>query len=455
MIGGTALDQAPDEWQALAGQDSEPELALLAITSQATHLLHRRAPTSDIEPAKRLPRLTLPPLSNALRLKFRRLNDVLKPTNDQMALILRLMATRGFSVHPADWMPSSVDDLPDVYAPWSDWRERTEDDPLEALTSENWDAWMPAERRLALRAMRREDPAQALTLIEQHAPALVAEQRVRVIECLGVGLRAEDAEFLKGLDSDRSGKVRALAAQFLARLGQISDDDANAGELADFFTIASAGILKRGKVLTQNKLKNKAQRARRTELFSLVSLAGFAGALGLSDVQTVEMWTDKDPTSIPEFAGMIARTGADGVIGPALDRLLDFEDTRTEMVAAMILRLPADQRRAFLTRLLRRDETHLVTSVACMQDSLGAVGMKEFDASGVLKEITAAVKAYVKDENRRNDAVLQIYLMSLGLLADAAAATELSQRFIEMGMISADPALAMLTFNAALTGESP
>ena len=96
----------------------------------------------------------------------------------------------------------------------------------------------------------------------------------------------------------------------------------------------------------------------------------------------------------------------------------------------------------------------MLTSVSCLQDDLGTVGLKDLEASDVLKDISKAVKAYAEDENRRNDAALQTSLMSLGLLADANAATELIRRFTDMGVINADAVLTMLNFNAALTGES-
>lgn len=47
------------------------------------------------------------------------------------------MHDRGVTVHPADWMPLSVDDLPDVYAPSADWCDRADGNPVDTLNSEN------------------------------------------------------------------------------------------------------------------------------------------------------------------------------------------------------------------------------------------------------------------------------------------------------------------------------
>ncbi|MEL6234153.1 MAG: DUF5691 domain-containing protein [Pseudomonadota bacterium] len=454
MIGGAALDRAPAAWQAVAGGDDEAELALLAIVGQATQLLYRPEPV-DAQPAKRLPRLSLPPLPDDLRPTFRRLLALIKPSGEEMTQILWLMASRGATVHPADWMPKAVDELPDVYAPWSDWRDRAAGDPPEMLTSETWEEWMPAERRLALTAMRRDDPAQALALIIAHAPGLAAEQRFRTIQCLGVGLGPADADFLRGLETDRSAKVRRLATQLLSQLGLIEDDGASAAELAGFFAIQAAGVFQRRQVLVPTKLKTEAQRARRRELFTTVSLSGFAAALALSPADLVGMWSDKDPETIPDIAGMIARTGPADLLGPALDRLLEFKDTKAEMLTELIQRVPPEDRHGYIPRLLQHDLLHLATSVTAMRDHLGSIDRETLRLSGVLKEVTRAVESYVQEEHRNTDTALRPMLTNLGFLVDAPTARALLDLFVSKGAISADPALAMLSFNAALTGEIP
>lgn len=462
MIGGAALGQAPADWQAVAAHDAEPELGLLAITGQATQLLYRPSPAGTIAPPRRLPRLALPVLPDALRARFRTLVRILKPTDPMMAMIVHLMAARGHAVHPVDWMPGSVDDLPGIYAPWSDWQARTGDEvPPEGLSAETWDDWMPAERRLALQALRRSDPDRALALIEQHAQGLAAEQRLRLFECLEIGLNPSDTAFLTALGADRSGKVRTLAAQLLARLGTPGNAGAGTGagtgagaeELAGFFTIASAGILRRGRVISANRLKTQAQRTRRTELFATVPLAAFAAALGLDVRQTVEMWTDRDPTTLPDFADMVARTGPDDILQEAVGRLLEFKDTQTVILTGIVRRLPPGAHRRHVAALIARDVPGLSAAAVCLRDSLGTVSLAEIEASGALKPIGEAVLDYAAAETRRADPAMQASLAHLGLLADAQAAQSLIERFTAMGLIGADPALAMLTFNAALTGD--
>jgi len=96
--------------------------------------------------------------------------------------VATLVASRGYVLHPMDWMPSASDqNSPDVYAPWIDWQASVEGlkiAPQEQLTVQNWDDFYPAARRIALGEMRRRDPAAARSLIETKAPGEPAEVRL-------------------------------------------------------------------------------------------------------------------------------------------------------------------------------------------------------------------------------------------------------------------------------------
>ncbi|MEM7497478.1 MAG: DUF5691 domain-containing protein [Pseudomonadota bacterium] len=451
MIGGSALEEAPADWRAVVSEDAEPDLALLSIAGQAAQIVFRPAPVARIEEAATLPRLSVPTLPDRLRQQFRRLVQMQKPTADQMSMVLTLMAGRGWTVHPADWMPTSTDALPDCYAPWAGWRDRIETDDHDTLTAENWASWPAAERRHALEAMRRVDPAAGRALIEAQAPALPAEQRLRVIQCMAEGLSGEDSAFLEGLAADRSAKIRMLAAQLLSRLGWIGDETA-AQELAGFFTVASAGILRKGRVVTPNKLKTEAQRRRRDTLFDTVSLAGLAQSLGVDEAALPAMWSDKDPRALPDFAEMVARTGSDAAIRACLERYLNFADIDARLLTPLVLRLPNAERSRALPEVLKRDNAALSATISCAEGNLGTIALGAFQLSGKLSALGDAITAHADDaSSRRANPTLQAGLFNLGLLADAAAARSLVQRFVGIGMIGADPLLAMLAFNGALT----
>ncbi|TIO88549.1 MAG: hypothetical protein E5X92_28890, partial [Mesorhizobium sp.] len=62
--------------------------------------------------------------------------------------VATLVASRGFVLHPMDWMPAASDqESPDIYAPWVDWQAGADGDRQSRrgqLTAETWDDFYPA-----------------------------------------------------------------------------------------------------------------------------------------------------------------------------------------------------------------------------------------------------------------------------------------------------------------------
>ena len=75
-------------------------------------------------------------------------------------------------------------------------------------------------------------------LLAGHLAASPADERVTLVETLGEGLSGEDAGFLVSLATDRSERLRKVAAQRLARLGRAGNDPL-AGEAASMFELAT------------------------------------------------------------------------------------------------------------------------------------------------------------------------------------------------------------------------
>ncbi|MEZ6073681.1 MAG: DUF5691 domain-containing protein [Pirellulales bacterium] len=242
MVGGSALQSAPSSWQSAAEDDPHPDLGLLALAGQALQIAVQPVPGGELQGLVPLPRLSLPTPPPQARQQIRHLAQVNKLPDSQMAVVIQFLAARGYAVHPIDYMPKRFQQLPDIYAPWASWQlaedEGDDSGDLETITAENWDGWMPAERRMALSQLRREQPEDARRLIAEKLPSLSAEERLRIIETLGEALGPDDQPLLEGFASDRSGKVRQLVAQFLARIGAVDDDAADIAEYADFFTAA-------------------------------------------------------------------------------------------------------------------------------------------------------------------------------------------------------------------------
>ena len=326
MTGGSATEQVPAAWKQVVGADANPDLAAVALAGQAMQVGFRPTPATALQPKLPLPHLALPSLPDAARPRFRRVLGMHRPGPEQTATLLAFLEARGYAAHPADWMPrGGGDEVRELYAPWLDWlAEEGRDKDAEELTADNWEGWPPGQRAAELRAMRRRDPAAARELVAAKAPAEKADQRLKLVEVLTVGLSEADLPFLESLSDDRSAKVKALANSLAARLGEVEDLDELAGELADFLKSGTAGLLSRKPAVTPKQLKTHAQVTRRQELFGLVSLAGLAQALDMTEAALVEAWTPKgEPSSTEGFVRMVAETGSDAVQLACAERLLE------------------------------------------------------------------------------------------------------------------------------------
>lgn len=452
MLGGGASEAVPEAWRAAVAGDRHPELALLAIAAQADLVALRRRPSGALEHPPVLPALGLPPLPEQHRASFRRLVAVQKSRGEgEIKLILHLMANRGCTVHPADHMPRSFGDLPPVYSRWANWRDRVSAETADMLTEETWDAWWPAERRDALQEMRAFQPDTARALIAARAGDLPAEQRLAAVSTLATGLSAEDADYLRGLDSDRSGKVRALARALLARLGEAEDDPEALAEFAAYFTVGKRGLIRREVSVTAAKLKTNAQKARRKELSQTISLSGLARALGLDQVAFVQAWevTRETMHLVPQ---MVAETGSDASVAALAARVGTDTGLTPAVMAQVGSRLSPEARKDILPKILAADAPDFIASRTWAAGQFGRVPLKALTGTKPYAELRARVLQAAKSgASQTGDGyVLPNGLFSLGLLADPAAAQAILADLAQAGLFAADPALGLLAFNAKL-----
>ena len=459
MIGGAALDAAPEGWKAVLEGDPAPEVALLALAGQASQVALRPKPGAKPEPLPVLPPLSLPSLPTPLRPTFRRMVATKTFTEDDMPDVLHLMASRGFAVHPVDYMPKSFARLPDVYAPWSGWKDSS-GAAGDTLTAENWEHWRPAERRVALRAIRMANPAEARALLEEKGASLAAEHRADAVALLSYRLGPDDQTYLESLSSDRSGKVKAQAERLLARLGKSGGDAEDLAEFAGFFTQSRKGFLKRSDVVSPVPLKTGAQRGRRATLFGKISLADFARSLGLDQVALVRAWESKTGDGEYDFVEMVAATGSDAAV-QALTAHDGAFDNRTLVVLAP--RLSREERGKVLANVLRADDhsfshTRAMAGLAARSDAIGVdapeagtLPLTLLEQSGGYVALMQNVRAaQTSDTRHANDHRVKQGLFALGLLLEAEGAAVLLRRLTDAGMFAADPALGLLSLNASL-----
>lgn len=454
ITGGAAFDLAPTAWKTIAGGASpdEQERRLLAVAAQALDVALRPAAPKTLKRRPPLPRLALPMLPERLRPLLR---AALKHAVDarRKTRVVTLVASRGFVLHPMDWMPSDQNS-PDVYAPWIDWQASFDGGrhaPLEKLTAENWDEFYPAARRIALADMRRTESASARMLIEAKASGEPAEVRLALIELMRFDLNPEDAPFLKSLSADRSGKVRELAGRLLARLGEhghLSEGGADdpAVELAAFISEGKSGFIRRRTTYTPAKLKSPAQEKRRAELFETCNLVDLAARFGTTEPEFIGAWqfgTDNNADIL--IARMVAASGSDAAVTQMADTLVADSGKPALFVLHLTPRLDSRRKRA-LVRLILKQANYLSAINLAEGIDAGWLEWDDLSNGSALAGLRSAVAGNDEAVRRGADDILE----SLGFLATATTAAKLIDEVVAAGMPPAAPSLSVLRLNAAL-----
>ncbi|RWB31782.1 MAG: hypothetical protein EOS57_26100 [Mesorhizobium sp.] len=454
ITGGATFDLAPTDWKTIAGDASpdEQERRLLAIAAQALDVALRPAAPKMLKRRPPLPRLALPMLPERLRPLLR---AALKHAVDarRKTRVVTLVASRGFVLHPMDWMPSDQNS-PDVYAPWIDWQASFDGErhaPLEKLTAGNWDEFYPAARRMALADMRRSEPASARMLVEAKASGEPAEVRLALIELMRFGLNPEDAPFLKSLSADRSGKVRELAGRLLARLGEHGHSsegwaDGPAAELAAFISEGKSGFIRRRSIYTPAKLKSPAQEKRRAELFETCNLVDLAARFGTTEPEFIGAWQfGADHNADILIAQMVAASGSDAAVTHMADTLVADGGKPALFVLHLMSRLDSRRKRA-VVRLILKDSKYL--GALNVAEGIEASWLEWGDLTNgqTLLALRSAVAGNDDAVKRGVDDILE----SLGFLATATTAAKLIDEVVAAGIPPAAPSLSVLRLNAAL-----
>lgn len=446
--GGAAAPAAPKAWRAtIADSGAGPELGLLALAGHLLGTMSMTEPPAELTTLPDLPALPLPTLPDALRPLSRRLVLATRDA-DQRGAMLELLAARGWTMHPGDWMPLAGDEAtPEAYAAWRDWAALADGTEAatrtgEALTGESWDDFGPAGRAAAFARLRRADPGAARILLESRIGSEPAESRLRLVQIVSDGLCDDDRPLLETLLADRAPKVKALATSLLARLGRGGGAADDAAELAAFFAIENRGLLRRTRILAPRTLKTTAQTNRRHELLLSIDYPSFAGALGLAPEELVRLWSwDADVRADSGFAAMIAGSASDEIVAATLETLGGSADLQRLM--PLLPRLSPAQRAAAARNLLGSRGATFVTAVAIGGGRCGSADPLRTSAGAALLD------AIGRDEGGKNTAVLA-ELNALGLAASREGAGRAIEMLGKAGLIRSDPRLDMLRLNAAL-----
>lgn len=447
---GSAAAPVAHVWKTEIGDDPiEAELRLLALSGQFLGMAVVAEPPAGLRALPDLPALALPTLPDGARSLARRVLAAGDARHKRS--LAQFAAGRGWTLHPADWMPSaSEEDAPDVYAPWRDWIEAaaTGTGPKrgasDGLTAANWEDFWPAARTAALADLRRRDPGAARALLETRLPGEGADTRLRLLGQLTQGLSEADAPFLETLAAgDRAPKVKSLAASLLARLGRGSAVGEEATELAGFFTLGTKGLLRRSRTVAANVLKTHAQRIRRQTLFAGADYTGFAAALGMSGEELAAIWVWGDDVQADiELAGMAGRSASDAIVADLSTALAEHSLPNLRALLALASRIGPTQRASIAQRVLRGNGSY--------QDALAMAG-----GGGRVEGVTdvpaeaALLGALGSAEARPGEHAPE--LQALGMVASRAGAQKALERLVRgAGLLQADPRLDMLRLNAAL-----
>lgn len=439
-VGGTAAPVA-DPWRSALGDDpAEAELRLLALSAQFLDSMILLPPAQEPQAAPMLPELALPAVPPAVRPLVRRLLGA-----GQTGLHLAgFAAARGWVLHPADWMPAPGErHAPAVYAPW---QRSAATESSAAPGGADWEEMAPAERVAALTALRRSDPAAARALLESRLAAQPADARLRLLEVLGEGLSADDIPFLEGIvATDRAARTKAQATAFLARLGQGSTAGEDAAELAAFFAVRTAGLLRRRREVTVAPTKTPAQRLRRSALMDTVEIDAFAAAMGLPATELIAAWPLSEETGLSaELASMAARTGSDALCAALADAAEATAGKADRIVLALRPRLTAEHRRGLAVRMLQHGGDALFVAGE-LTDASPEIDAPMASAAG--KDVLTALAA---EDSPHSQRAAELHLLTLGRIASRSGAEDSLQRLERAGLRRSDPRLDMLNFNLAL-----
>jgi len=446
---GSAAAPAAPIWSAELGTEpAEAELRLLALSGQFLGVAVTAEPPPELRVLPDIPALALPTVPEALRPLVQRILAAFKETQRKTEL-LDFLAARGWTTHPAEWMPTADDeDAPDVYAPWRDWAGIAASNSVvrrqagDRLTADNWEDFWPAARKVALTELRRHDPEAARTVLEAKLVSENADVRLPLLSLLATGLSEADAPFLEGLAAnDRAPKVKALAASLLARLGKGPSVGEDIAELAGFFSVKMKGLLRRSRVIQFENVKTSAQMHRRAALLESADVASLARALTLTPQELVDAWSwDVDRQADAALTGLVARTGTDALVAQTAEAASQYN--ASIFLTALTPRLAPGQRSELAEKALRTQKFSFDVAKMIAGGTARLENPLTAPAGAVL------LAALRRDNAKPSDELTELF--ALGLIASRTAARQALERLNGAGLLQGDPRLDMLRLNAAL-----
>lgn len=437
-MGGAAAPVAPEAIRDRLGKDAdEAELRLLVIAGQALATMVVPEPSGSLQGIADLPTLPLPTMPDSLRPYAARV----LATRDQWLRdgVLRLIAARGYVVHPSDWMPSVSGEVPDIYSPWQDWARGIQGSRKSGQPE--WDDLGPAGRIALVKQLRRDDPSAGLALVSGHLSGEPPERRLAMTNALSYGLSEGDRAFLEGLLGDRAPSVRTAAQRLLARLGGVASSEPME-DIGDLVRVDTSGLLGRRRILKLSERLNHPQRERLARVMESIDARTFAASFGIDDVDLPRMWPWGNDIALDRLVStMLVETGSDQVVAAFGRAISDGAPIGTYVVGKGASRLEKQAREELVRKSYASER---ILTVAANATELGIV--TNADSSTEWRSIHLQI---LRGQDL-TPSMASSEMLALGLLLAPAAARDVLDGLTRAAVSAADPRLDTLRLSAAL-----
>jgi len=211
------------------------------------------------------------------------------------------------------------------------------------------------------------------------------------------------------------------------------------------------GLLRRSVVIQPKKLKNTAQRDRRTALMELVSISELAKAFTLSPEAFLDAWQfHADREADFSLARMLERSAPDTLLPHLLDRLLPTREEYLPILEIIRERFTPDQR----MRIVRQALADKAGDFSFLMDWAGPA-LGRLPAESLLQPSAWIHLQKVARNQEEHAHQFDALLFGIGLLADQAAAQRLLVALESEGIARIDPRLTLLQLNASLPSPTP
>lgn len=454
LMGDPLLPLLPTQWQeaacppnrkkgAKAGDESE--LRILALVGQYQSIVGR-PPKHPLQARPVLPTLDYPSLEGKARALFVRcIKQQPGSTND----LLRLMAARGYSSHPLDWMPKSErDEVPELYQPWIAWLLSTNAEQLKDLSEDNWNNLSTPLRRARLRSLLRKDRAQARSVIMKCTPKLGASEREKIIGLLLPDAEMEDLECLRVFIKDRSARVREQVHAILNLLGasyELPDGADDSVQHEQFKELVQMLVLREGR-LQAKRLPDK-KKSRLSGGLWTTDPRELAKHFDLTLRQLAQTWHfEQNKMATNSLIRSFVHRGLIKEVMPLLCKLAKQADGRSD--PNFLDHLSPEQHHKLIRLVVQRADVSFWEIASWSGDALGSLPFDMLHKSPAFKDLQFDL---INSKKVGHEAThVDSLMLKLGLVVDHQGAAKFIEELKDLEVSSLHPALQNLHLNAAL-----